>query len=62
MANYVKTGVVLDPVQVERIDKIAQMVGLSRSMIIRIMISDALRTIDEQVKKEAEDGRQAPTV
>lgn len=62
MANYVKTGVVLDQVQVERIDKIAQMVGLSRSMIIRIMISDALRTIDEQVKKEAEDGRQAPTV
>ena len=62
MANYVKTGVVLDPVQVEKIDKIARMVGLSRSMIIRIMISDALRTIDEQVKKEAEDGREAPTV
>lgn len=62
MANYVKTGVVLDSVQVERIDRIAQMVGLSRSMIIRIMISDALRTIDEQVKKEAEDGREAPTV
>lgn len=62
MANYVKTGVVLDLVQVERIDKIAQMVGLSRSMIIRIMISDALRAIDEQVKKEEEDGRQTPTV
>lgn len=62
MANYVKTGVVLDPVQVEKIDKIARMVGLSRSMIIRIMISDALRTIEEQVKKEAEDGREAPTV